>query len=116
MNILSEIEKAWIAGFFDGEGNLCYTTNTNGKSDKKYRYWNATAYNTNTDVLYKLQSVTGIGNVRMKQESNSTWKRNKDVWYWRVSKKQDVYDLCEAIAPYSVVKKEQIDKVLCGIV
>lgn len=101
---LSDVECAYLAGLFDGEGTIGY-----------YDYRNrheSTVMITNTDprVMNWLLEKIGYGTV---STIRNTYNRRKHVvHHWRISNKPRVTDFLEAIQPYLIIKKDQADLLL----
>jgi hypothetical protein len=108
--ILTEIDKAYIAGFFDGEGCVGYY-NASQTSSRRPSYFHASVNICNTDprVIMWIQEVTGIGVSRI-----TKFKDGKRRWayQWQIGKKADVIDFLSTIRPYLRVKGEQVDVLL----
>ena len=96
--IPTEQEKAWMAGFFDGEGtvSMTYKLKDNGKFHFK-RYVHLV--NTEIGSLLKFQKYYG-GKIAKKNRLNSTPNNHKDVYIWRVY---------SDVLPYLIVKKCRAD-------
>ena len=80
---LSEVECAYIAGLFDGEGSLI-----NNKG-----YFRIQIVNTNLEVLEWIKPARGIG-------------KNKSVFLWLTNRAEMVDKLLRCISPYLIIKRE----------
>lgn len=105
----SEIELAWAAGFFDGEG--CFKgARTNGISDTKYG--RVSISQKDPEVLYRFKSaVGGLGSV------NGPYGKNGDshcpMWYYAAAGKSQVVTICNLLRPYlSSIKIKDMDNML----
>ena len=101
---LSETDKAYIAGVFDGEGTIGY-----------YNYRNrheSTCMVTNTDprIMSWLMLKVGYGNVCSLKDNHH--RRKHVVHHWRIGGRLRVYDFLSAIAPYLIIKKDQAQVLL----
>jgi hypothetical protein len=108
MNLLTEIQKAYLAGFFDGEG-CCEVSRYEHRKTRK----NGTVYrwiphvirisitNTNNKVLKHIQSLVGTGYVKNKSAASNNKKRS---WCY-VANGNDAQQIINAIFPFLIVKK-----------
>lgn len=101
---LTEPEKAYLAGVFDGEGTIGYY-------DFRQRH-EATVMITQADprLMIWLLVKIGYGNVHTVKKAYA--RRKHVVHHWRISNKPRVTDFLEAIYPYLVVKKDQAELLL----
>jgi hypothetical protein len=101
---LTEPEKGYLAGLFDGEGTIGYY-------DFRERH-ESTVMITNADprVMNWLVEKIGYGNVHTVRKAYA--RRKHVVHHWRISNKPRVYDFLEAISPYLIVKKDQVELLL----
>ena len=113
MNTLTETQKAYIAGFIDGEG--CIRISKKKSSNKAYPFdfqrW-VIVTNTELNVLSQLKQITGIGTIyvykKFPKAGRGKWK---PCHRWQIVSKQ-AEDLLKAIYPYLVVKKHLAEEVL----
>ena len=101
---LSEVDKAYLAGLFDGEGTIGY-----------YNYRNRyepTVMVTNCDprIMDWLDLNVGYGNVVSLKTTDHN--RKHVVHHWRVTGKKRTHDFLKAVAPYLMIKREQADLLL----
>ena len=95
----NEILKAYVAGYFDGEG--CITT-----SGKSFR---ATVSSTDYRELEFLKnSIGGVINNQYLPK-NEKWSM---AWKWVMSPKKKLYNFLVDIEPYLITKKEQAREVI----
>jgi hypothetical protein len=101
---LSEPEKAYLAGIFDGEGTIGYY-------DFRNRH-ESTVMITNADprLMSWLLERIGYGNVHTVKKAYH--RRKHIVHHWRISNRPRVYEFLEAIVPYLIVKKDQAELLL----
>jgi hypothetical protein len=99
MNILTEIDKAYIAGFFDGEGCVSILKNQ-GKENRTPRYI-LTAVITQKDKrsLDELQDLTDIGSVYFGNKITG-------IYAWTMCNSH-ARDFLSVILPYLKYKKDQ---------
>lgn len=89
---------AYIAGFFDGEGGI-YRSHKN-QSDNNY-YWQLQIGQKDRLVLEKIKDFVGYGAIyRMGKNQFSSY---------HILRQQQVLNFAIKIAPYVIVKKEQIN-------
>jgi hypothetical protein len=86
-----ETDIAWAAGIFEGEG----TIGKNGGKGRRSRQ--VIVAMSDLDVLEKLQQVLGVGAVRGPYLRDVT---RKPMYAWRVSARQDVQSVLNALLPY----------------
>lgn len=100
MNIVSEAEKAYLAGFIDGEG--CLTVTNSGAV--------LIIVSTNLEVLKKIKKCLGIGNIKSRKIKSKKAKRylkkSKISYHYRISG-QNLENLLGLIQPFLIIKKEQ---------
>ena len=101
MKQLSETDKAYIAGFFDGEG--CVHISLKKRSDgSPYPYGMRMCFtNTNKNVLMSIAETIGIGKLNCCVRKNM---KHRDVWLLVVYGK-DAQKLLNEIEPYLRLKK-----------
>jgi LAGLIDADG endonuclease. len=105
---LNEPKRAYIAGFFDGEGSI---TIIKHKPNSKFRMKNCyytlqvQITNTNKEIIEWLHFRVG-GHISNNSHCPSR-KRQRPCWAWRVIA-QEAKVFLEAIEPYAIVKKRQI--------
>lgn len=103
MKKLTDIQKAYIAGFIDGEG--CITVCRRMKPSGNYSY-QVRVIITNTDlkIIRWFKKVTGIGFVR-----TATWENYSEKWKPIHRYEVDsnlARELLDEISPYLMIKKD----------
>ena len=99
-NQLIEQEKAYIAGFFDGEG--CVEISRNHHRANPQLFLRIIVSNTYKPIIDWLYAIYGGTTHFRKQQAN--WR---SCWHWRISaRKAEIF--LRDIYPYSKIKKEQI--------
>ena len=103
---LTETQKAYIAGFFDGEGCLSYYK-MKSKSSRMGWTFVGCAYMTNThlETIIALKNMIGFGCMRKRNVYSYSGNR-KETWNISFSPRQ-LKILLEAIYPYLITKKQQ---------
>jgi hypothetical protein len=106
MVILSETQKAYMAGIVDGEG--CVTL-----SKSSCRHWVGyrpviTIETTSKELQDWLISVFGQGHVAR----NAHTGNHKDRYLWCLSGQEDIANVLLQIQPYIVIKKKQVSMML----
>lgn len=112
LHMLTETEKAWLAGFWDGEGSITIFTHTekNGK-EKICPTINVT--NTHEGVIaYVVELLDRLGTSFAVQQRKHTSEKNKDAYHVTTRNIQYIKVVLEAIYPYLVCKKAQATLVL----
>lgn len=106
MNELSEITKAYIAGFFDGEGCISILkTKANGRN-RSPRYTLVAVMVQKSDIpMGELYEEIGLGSIHM-QRSNRT--DNSYLYHWQISS-QGAATFLKCILPYLRSKKREAE-------
>lgn len=94
--VASDVDLAWAAGFFDGEGS---TSVLKAQRDK-YSYIRMSVNQKLPECLERFHSIVGHGKI---------YKANKrDIYSWDCYKQSDVPKVLEMLWPYlSSVKRDQ---------
>lgn len=95
MNILSDVDRGYIAGMLDGEGCIY--------KRKTVVSFTVSITNTNKQGLNRIKRLTGIGYVGKKPSR----PEHSDCYRWCVYMKRDVLDLLTILAPILVIKQEK---------
>lgn len=93
---ITDIDKAYAAGFFDGEGHVQLSRNNNGSY-----YAKTTVAQRLPQALSKFQSIWG-GGVYL----------SNGCHYWKLQKQVDVIAFLVDIQPYLIVKQAEVDLIL----
>lgn len=95
---LSDIEKGYMAGIFDGEGSLSKYYNKNNKS----YYWRLSIGMTDKKVLQLFNDKLGGSLYIEKREINQ-----KTIYRYQLVKQNIIYFFLQGLIPYLIVKKEK---------
>src|SRR5262245_33255218 len=98
-NPLSEVDRAYLAGFLDGDGAIMALIERHAEKRFGFRVrleMNVTQYH-ECDVAW-LPAHTGVGYIR----------RNLDTYQWIVRDQRAIRWLLDMVVPYSRCKKKQI--------
>lgn len=97
---LTEPERAYLAGLFDGEGCVGYYKRRGNRN--KYSYVSMVLI-TQSDfrLMLWLESKIGFGNI-----TSRAGKKHFE-YHWQTNKKSAVVEFLEAIEPYLILKGEQ---------
>ncbi len=91
-------EASWIGAFVDGEGTV----------DQDHQgYPRIRTVNTEPELLSVLLRVTGVGTVYYKRPMASS---TKPAFEWAVHRINDVLDLLNQIAPYSIKAQRALER------
>lgn len=105
---MDELEKAYIAGIFDGEGTIGIRKRfRNYRSMREYWECNVAVANTNEDLMLWLQSRIG-GYLSSHQHKNPNCKRN----YILKLRAYEARHVLPQLLPYLRIKRTQADVVL----
>lgn len=86
---MTKTERAWLAGFFDGEGCISTTKNKNVHISINQKF---------PGVLYHIKVLLECGRISSSPNAKQFW----------ITGKGDCKKFIQAILPYSVVKKSQL--------
>ena len=110
---MNEVDAAYIAGLFDGEGCITYKKykerKKKGNVVKEYDCWRICMEIAMTDysVLVWLNEVLGCGTLNKKPRKNG----HKMQYRWRCVFR-DAYSVCCLLWPFAHVKLDKIQKVI----
>ena len=100
---LTETEKAYLAGIFDGEGSVGYYLK--GKSG--YHTAQVAIYNCDPRVMDWIRDKVKFGSISTNQ------KTGKYIgWSWICNSNRQVTEFLTTIRPYLIVKSDQVDLLL----
>lgn len=102
-------QRAWVAGYLEGEGAFFWVTITKGKYGPYY-YPRVRAASTDQDVVELLAEYAAVGHITGPYPRKPP---NKTAWYWAVTNREDAIALMESVYPYMGERRRaQIDRVL----
>lgn len=111
--VKSEIDRAWLAAMFDGEGCIGvrrFDSFKDGEQKQDGFVVYTVVGNNDIELLEKCIQITGFGNARIKQRADSTDARGivsrRDNYGWRLDGNKAV-DVIRAIYPYLIAKRKQ---------
>ena len=120
-NVMSEVDMAYIAGLFDGEGSIYFKRGVEKKKKHKgkgYRLSNSMRISmeitmTDKSVLIWVHEVLGVGTLRPMKVKG---KRKDGTPYlkqykWRCTFR-DAYQVCLLIWPFAHVKLDKIQQII----
>lgn len=100
-----ETDKAWLAGFFDGEGCISVRKQISGQRYNPTYSISITVTNTSKLVMDYLVKLCGSYYKTELRKAGRVGNR-KDCYYWQICSEKAKM-LLEIILPYLVLKKEQ---------
>ena len=105
---ITETQKAWMAGIFDGEGyvGIRYRTVYTHKR-RVFRLW-VSISNTYKPALELIKKITGIGCIYDRKQPTKNFKTT----YEYILADYGAEQFLRMIFPYSVIKREQIELAL----
>ena len=113
--MIAEIDRAYIAGLFDGEDNVQYKQYMRQRKHniKPYPTWSIRMEMAMTDrsILIWVREILGVGTVgekRYKTKYTVGWKKQ---WRWRCQFR-DAYFVARLLWPYTHVKMDGIQKII----
>lgn len=100
---LTEAEKGYLAGIFDGEGCVGYYT----RFTKGVPYHSASLHICMTDKrpITWIMDKIGYGYVSFSEKSG----KRKSVYSWQLCNKPQIQEVLKAIRPYLTGKGDQVD-------
>lgn len=101
MHNLTELEKAYLAGLFDGEGSVGYYW----KTAIGYHVAQAQISNSSPEIIDWLRVRIPFGSIA----ATNNKKCRYNNWTWSCSSKTQLREFLEAIRPYLVFKAKQVD-------
>ena len=104
--IAKEIERAYIAGFLDGDGSLMLQLKKRSDSKRGIRFMTTICFYQDTrheKTLYWIKEVLGIGYIS---------KRNDGITELRINGYRQIRDILKSLIPYIRFKKLQASALL----
>jgi hypothetical protein len=100
----SETERAWAAGFFDGEGWIGARLSTYG------RHVHIGLENCDLEALRRFRAVVGVGNIWPRRGRSAS---HSPSWVWRAGAIRDVEGVVALLWPWLTGRRrEQADSAL----
>lgn len=103
MNKLNELQKAYLAGLFDGEGCICVSKTQGVRNRTPIYTLQVVLSQTDITVLSEFHKATEIGSLHQKHAQRAG---TSDSWDWRITT-HDGADLLRELVPYLRVKQIQ---------
>ena len=110
---MNDVDAAYIAGLFDGEGSVYYKLTKRKRHDRPgkpvHNTWVIRMEIAMTDksILIWLWETLGCGKVKPRKVKPG----KKPQWRWRCSHR-DAYHVCKVIWPFAHVKLEKINQII----
>ena len=109
-NLVTELDRAYLAGLFDGEGTVMYKKYWEYKrnKNKKYKCWRISMEVAMTDkpTIAHLLKTTKLGTVLKKPRGKHLLQ-----WRWRCSHRQ-AYKLAKCFLPYAITKRSKLKEII----
>lgn len=105
--VLSDTDRAYLAGLFDGEGSIGYYSR---KRPGRGHRLNVCIVNTDFRLLSWLRARIEYGVYRVRKP-----KRARDIklkWEWMLDSKRHAKEFLDLIRPYLIIKADQVDLLL----
>ena len=113
--MISDVNAAYIAGLFDGEGHIQYKQYMRQRphNKKPYPTWSVRMEVAMTDksVLLLIHDLLGVGTVTEKKYKTAYTVGWKKQWRWRCSHR-DAFAVCCAMWPFAHTKLDKIQKII----
>ena len=111
---VNEIDKAYIAGLFDGEGSVSYyQRKIKRKSEKKaYNFWiiRCEISMTDKDVIEWLHETLGFGSFH-ERKAHKSWLGKKTQWRWCCGYR-DALQFAKLIWPHAQIKLHKLEQII----
>ncbi len=98
MSKAADLEIAWAAGFFEGEGYFTSTV-ANLKSGQQRRYPMVGINNTDHPMLVRFHAIVGVGRISSRSVTYSPFNA-KPQWMWRACKRSEVEYVLDLFRPW----------------
>lgn len=102
---MNELDKAYIAGLFDGEGSVTFGWYKSSKNGKRYGKFFAKISQNDRTVLDWVVSVLGCGTVHARKHINPKWGIQHEL----VTAYETARILLKTIRPYLKIKAANVD-------
>lgn len=104
INNISSVDRAYIAGFFDGEGTIgLRTSHSNDRRTPSYTL-RARISNTNKDILIWIQLIVGYGHIHCCKQIKDYKPQFEIAWSGKIAS-----ELLLQLYPYIKIKKLQAE-------
>lgn len=103
----SLVVRAYVAGLFDGEGNIYWRRRTNRTASVR-----CAIYSTTPELMDWLGAVLG-GSVRW--DRNRERKGWKPMGIWEVHRAADAFEFLTAVRPFLIIKAAKADEALVAL-
>jgi len=112
--MINDVDAAYIAGLFDGEGNIYYKQIMvkRGKDKKAYPTWQIRMEISMTErsIIHWIHETLAVGTFHKKPPGKGQMGR-KMQYRWRCGFR-DAYYVCKVIWPFVHVKIDKVQKIL----
>jgi hypothetical protein len=106
--VISDLEKAYFAGFFDGEGTISISRVQRGSGKLAYQLAIAVGL-THLPTLQKVRDIWTLGSIKdTRLNQNVAHTNKKQYWVWQVKANEACYIL-KTVLPYLSVKKAEAE-------
>lgn len=107
MRQMSDVEAAWLAGLFDGEGSIVLVNRRRAQQRPQYVIH---VYNTYRPLVERIVEVTGLNNTSVRESKNP---RHATAYKWSCAG-ADAVSILRRMRPWLLVKAERADAVFEG--
>ena len=111
---MTETERAYIAGLFDGEGSVSYYQKKIKRKNEKraYNFWIIRCEVSMTDkyVIEWIHEKLGCGSLN-ERKAHKSWLGKKTQWRWCCSYR-DAYSFAKIVWPHAQVKLHKIEQII----
>ena len=111
---VNELDTAYIAGLFDGEGSVTYSRRRQkkGPNKKHYMFWDIRCEISMTDkyVMEWLHNILGFGAFNERKPTKS-WIGKKTQWRWRCSHREALV-FAKLLWPHAQTKLHKLEQII----
>lgn len=100
---MTSVERAYLAGFFDGEGNVGVHLQQGGPNTQPV----IQIVQKDRAVLEAIRLSTGLGHVSQFRKTPG-----REGWIWKVHSRVDVAAFAEMLLPYAKVKRPELELIV----
>jgi len=108
---LTEVQKAYLAGFFDGEGCIHIGKHQSKNTPTPIYNLYVIVAQTNKAIIDDMLETVGLGSVHLYKRSFEKHKSDNDAYAWHLSGRHAA-DFLTAIKDYVKLKRFQLDVAL----
>ena len=105
-----DLELAWAAGFFDGEGHISASIDQRHRKAPHINISVAQSNNTHDSPpasLTRFQSAVGVGVVQPRKSGRGRLGK-RPMWYWKAYQLDEIRTVIDLLLPHAIEKRDQM--------